>query len=161
TRIETGIGQLVGTLPYMSPEQVAGDPGEIDARCDVYALGVVLFEMLAGCLPHDLERCPIPEAARIILDKPAPRLGALTPAFRGDVETIVAKALEKDKARGYGSAAELASDIRRYLTGLPIEARRDSALYVLRKRLRRYRETVIAASSLLALMIVFTAIATF
>src|SRR5262249_45344532 len=138
----TRTGQLVGTLSYMSPEQVAADPAAVDARSDVYALGVILFELLAGRLPYPLEHLPLPEAARVIRDQEPSRLGSLDTRFRGDVETIVAKALEKDKARRYPSAGELAADLRRHLNHEPIRARPASALYQLRKFARRHKALV-------------------
>src|SRR4029077_10989036 len=116
----TRTGQLVGTLGYMSPDQVAADPAGLDGRSDVYALGVILFELLTGRLPYALEGLPLPEVARVIREKEPSRLGSLLPQFRGDVETIVAKALEKDRARRYQTAAELAADIRRHLSDEPI-----------------------------------------
>jgi WD40 repeat protein/predicted Ser/Thr protein kinase len=143
---QTEIGQMVGTLQYMSPEQVRADAAGVDARADVYALGVVLFELLSGRLPHDPRGASLAEMARLICEAPAPRLGTLERGMRGDVETIVGKALEKEPERRYQSAAELADDLRRYLDGRPIAARDDSALYVLRKRLRRYRGALIAGS---------------
>ena len=119
----TDLGQLLGTLPYMSTEQVGGDPLELDTRSDVYALGVILFELLAGRLPYALGR-QLTEAARIITEEEPPLLGAIDRAWRGDVEAIAAKALEKDKAARYQSAAELAADIRRYLAHEPIDGGR-------------------------------------
>lgn len=137
--MQTSAGQMIGTLPYMSPEQVAADPDQIDTRTDVYALGVVIYELLAGQLPHNLKNRPIPEAARVIRDEQPARLGSVSREFRGEVELIVAKAMEKDKSRRYASAAELAADIRRYLTGQPIWAKRDSGFYVMRKTLTRHK----------------------
>src|SRR5262249_2414292 len=75
----TRTGQLVGTLSYMSPEQVAADPAGLDQRSDVYALGVILFELLAGRLPYPLEHLPLPEAARLIREQEPARLGSLRP----------------------------------------------------------------------------------
>src|SRR5262249_44970144 len=103
----TEIGQLIGTLSYMSPEQVTADPAALDPRSDVYALGVLLFELLADRLPYRVEHLPLPEVVRVILEQEPSRLGSINRRFRGDVETIVAKALEKDKARRYASAGEL------------------------------------------------------
>ncbi len=138
----TRTGQLLGTPNYMSPEQVAGDPAAIDRRADVYALGVILFELAAHRLPYRLEDRPLAEAARLILEEDPPRLGSLDPELRGDVETIVAKALEKDPARRYPSAADLAADLRRWLAHEPILARPPSALYHLRKFARRNKALV-------------------
>jgi WD40 repeat protein/predicted Ser/Thr protein kinase len=138
----TKTGQLLGTPNYMSPEQVSGNPAAIDRRADVYALGVILFELLAHALPHQLTNRPLAEAARLILEQDAPRLGSINPELRGDVETIVGKALEKDPARRYPSAAELAADLRRWLAHEPIQARPPSALYHLRKFARRHKALV-------------------
>jgi WD40 repeat protein/predicted Ser/Thr protein kinase len=138
----TEAGQLIGTLNYMSPEQASGDPAAIDPRGDVYALGVILYELLAHRLPYILDDLPLPEAARVIREQEPSRLGSLDSHLRGDVETIVAKALEKDKARRYASAGELAADIRRFLKHEPIRARPTSALYQLRKFARRHKALV-------------------
>ena len=120
---QTDMGQLLGTLAYMSPEQVLADPYALDTRSDVYALGVILYELLAGKMPYTLSR-HLHEAVRTIqVTDPAP-LSAVSRVYRGDIETIVAKALEKDKERRYASAAGLAGDIRRYLNDEPIIARR-------------------------------------
>ncbi|MBK8915197.1 MAG: hypothetical protein IPM64_11470 [Phycisphaerales bacterium] len=152
TTMGTSVGQLIGTLPYMSPEQVLGDPGEIDTRSDVYALGVMLYELLAGRLPLDFRGCSMVEAARRIREEQPSRLGAVRRDLRGEIEIIVAKAMDKDRGRRYAGAGELAADLRRAVAGEPIEARRDSALYVLRKTLRRYRGAVVAAAAIVALL---------
>ncbi|MBC7835401.1 MAG: protein kinase [Phycisphaerales bacterium] len=159
TTLQTSVGQLIGTLPYMSPEQVAGDPAEVDTRSDVYALGVVLYQLLTGRLPHDVKSRSIPEAARVIRDEAPARLSSVNKALRGDVETIVAKSLEKDKSRRYQSAAQLGEDISRYLAGQPIAARHDSSLYMLRKQLRRYRGAVLAAMLSILALVAFASIA--
>lgn len=138
----TQTGQMLGTPNYMSPEQVITDPASIDHRADVYALGVILFELAAHRLPYQMENRPLPEAARLILEEDPPRLGSINPELRGDVETIVAKALEKDRARRYASAAELATDLRRWLANEPILARPPSALYHLGKFARRHKALV-------------------
>jgi WD40 repeat protein len=138
----TQTGQLLGTPSYMSPEQVGADSAAIDHRADVYALGVILFELLAHRLPLQQANRPLAEAARLILEEEPPRLGSINPELRGDVETIVAKALEKDKDRRYPSAAELAADLRRALDHQPIQARPPSALYHLRKFARRHKGLV-------------------
>jgi WD40 repeat protein len=134
----TRTGQLLGTPNYMSPEQVTGNPAAIDHRADVYALGVILFELLAHRLPYQLDNRPLAEVARLILEEEPPRLGSVHPELRGDVETIVAKTLAKEPARRYQSAAELAADLRRWLAHEPIRARPPSALYHLRQFARRH-----------------------
>lgn len=146
TTLQTSVGQLIGTLPYMSPEQVLADPAEVDTRSDVYALGVVLYQLLSGRLPLDLKSRSIPEAARLIRDESPARLSSVSKVFRGDIETIVSKAMEKSKARRYQSAADLAEDLRLHLAGRPINAKHDSALYVLRKQMKRYKGLVAAAA---------------
>lgn len=144
TSLRTAAGQLVGTLPYMSPEQIAGDPDALDIRSDVYSLGVMLYELLCGELPIDPGDTPLPEAVRRLTEEEPSRLGRRDVRFRGDIETIVAKALEKDPDRRYTSAAEFAGDLRRYLRDEPITARPTSRIYQLTKFARRNRALVIA-----------------
>ncbi len=155
TTLQTDVRALVGTIQYMSPEQVGGGDESLDHRSDVYALGVLLYEMLSGRLPYELKGRALPEAARLIRDEEPAPLSSIDRVFRGDLNTVVGKALAKDRAWRYGSAAELARDIRHYLAGEPIEARRDSSWYVLSKQLRRYRWAAAAAVFLAALVTVF------
>jgi WD40 repeat protein/predicted Ser/Thr protein kinase len=126
TLSQTRTGQLLGTLSYMSPEQLSAQPSVLDARSDVYALGVKIFELLAHRLPYQLDELPVHEVARVIGQQEPSRLGSIDRRYRGDLEVIVAKALEKKKTARYASAADLASDIRRYLRGEPIRARKVS-----------------------------------
>jgi tetratricopeptide (TPR) repeat protein/predicted Ser/Thr protein kinase len=158
TTLQTDIGQLIGTLPYMSPEQVAGDSRELDTRSDVYALGVICFELLTGRLPYELEAKTIPEAARTIAQEDPTRLSSINRVFRGDLDTIVAKALEKDRDRRYQSASDLAADIRRYLSDQPIAARPATAWYQLRKFARRNRVLVASLAGIAATLIVATVV---
>jgi tetratricopeptide (TPR) repeat protein len=142
TTVRTNVGQLIGTLSYMSPEQVAGDPQALDTRSDVYALGVIAFELLTGHLPYDLTGKPIPEAVRLIQEQDPRRPSAIRRTLRGDLETIVLRALEKDPARRYPSASDLAADVRRFLSDEPIAARPPSTFYQFRKFARRNRAAV-------------------
>ncbi len=153
TTMQTDVGQLIGTVPYMSPEQVTGDPKELDTRSDVYALGVIAYELLAGRLPYDLQRKMIHEAARIIREEEPTRLSSINRTLRGDVETIVAKALEKEKTRRYQSAESLASDIRRYLNDEPIAARPASTWYQAAKFAQRNRGLVTGLAAAFVLLI--------
>ena len=121
---------------------MTADPAAIDHRADVYALGVILFELAARRLPYPLENRTPAETARLIQEQDPPRLGGINAELRGDVETIAAKALEKDPARRYPSAADLASDLRRWLVHEPILARPPSALYHLHKFARRHKGLV-------------------
>jgi WD40 repeat protein/serine/threonine protein kinase len=154
--LHTDVGQLVGTLRYMSPEQCEGDSGEIDIRSDVYGLGVVLYELLSGQLPYDLTTTSPFDIPRVIRDVDARRLSSVDRSLHGDVETIVLKALEKDRERRYQSVADLGRDIHRYLDNEPIEAKRDSGWYVFRKTVSRHKAAVVVACSFLVLVIAST-----
>jgi serine/threonine protein kinase/tetratricopeptide (TPR) repeat protein len=141
----TQAGELVGTLPYMSPEQVGGDSTQVDTRSDVYALGLILYELLAERPAHVFDRVGLTDAARVIQEtEPAP-LSSVDRSFRGDIENIVAKAIHKDRHRRYQSAGEMAADLQRYLDDQPIVARSTSRIYQLRKFARRNRGLVVAA----------------
>ncbi len=150
----TESGTIRGTVPYMSPEQIRGDTDQMDLRTDVYSLGVLLYEMLTGELPYDLRRASLPEAARIICHEP-PRLRGRLPghALAGrEIETIVGKALEKDAAERYQSAAGFAEDVRRYLNNQPIVAQPPSTVYQLRKMVSRHKVGFGFAASILVLL---------
>lgn len=140
--LKTDIGQLIGTLPYMSPEQITGDHTQLDARSDVYALGVLLYELLTGRLPHDVRNRSLHDGIRIIREDEPTRLSSINARYHGDLDTITAKALEKSKERRYASASALAEDIRHFLSFEPIVARPTSTIYQLRKFARRNRTLV-------------------
>ncbi|MEM8758068.1 MAG: serine/threonine-protein kinase [Planctomycetota bacterium] len=151
--IHTAQGQLVGTLPYMSPEQLGGQPADVDTRSDVFSLGVLLFQLMSGKLPHDTTDRGLVEAARVIREDEPTRLSTLEPKLRGDIETIAALALNKDKSRRYQSAAALAEDIRRHLDGLTITARPPSAIYQLSRLAKRHKPAAIAATVALTALV--------
>lgn len=146
-------GQFAGSLPWASPEQVRGDLDAIDTRTDVYALGVLVYQLLAGRFPYDVSS-GLREAMDSILSAEPARLSALLPGVDGDVETIALKCLAKDPQRRYQSVGELGDDLRRYLAGEPIQARRDSAWYTLNRLLRRYRTAAIAGAAVLAVALI-------
>ncbi|MEM7246109.1 MAG: protein kinase [Acidobacteriota bacterium] len=139
TTQRTQSGLIMGTLCYMSPEQAMGRIGEIDERSDIYSLGVLAYELLSGQRPHELENLPLPEAVGLIRDVEPERLGSLDKTLRGDVTTLVAKALEKQPHRRYASARDFADDIRRFLQHEPIVARPPSKSYLLSRFARRHR----------------------
>lgn len=155
TTLQTDVGQLVGTLQYMSPEQCEADPSAIDARSDVYALGVVLYELVAGQLPYTVSKKHIFDGTQVIREHQPTKLSTINKTLRGDVETIVLKALEKDPARRYQSATDFAHDISSYLSGEAIAARPASAVYQIGLYARRNR----AKLSAVALVVLIAVIA--
>lgn len=150
-----GFHQLIGTLHAMSPEQCTS-PGDVDIRTDVYSLGVLLYEMIAGRRPHDLGRCSIPDAVRMITEVEPQPVSRLVPAAAGDLDAILAKAMDKDRERRYPTAAAFAADIRRYLADQPIDARPTSRLEQLRKFVRRNRALSFASLTAILLMVAGT-----
>jgi tetratricopeptide (TPR) repeat protein len=139
-------GHFMGSLPWASPEQAEGRTRDVDVRSDVYALGVVLYQLLTGSFPYDVGGSMRVALESIVSAEPAsPR--AKRPDIDDELETILLKCLAKEPDRRYQSAAELGRDLRRYLAGEPIEAKRDSAWYTVRKRLVRYRLATAAASA--------------
>lgn len=141
----TQTGQLLGTIPYMSPEQVSVDSRDLDARSDVYALGVVLFELLTGRLPYAVRDKTPYEAIRTIRETPAGRPSSVNPYLRGDLDAILDKALRKEPDSRYQSVDELRRDIQSHLDGEPIAARPASLLYQLQALSRRHRAATLAA----------------
>ena len=154
TTLQTDLGQLLGTTQYMSPEQCAADPNDIDTRSDVYSLGVMLYELLCERLPYDLSHVALHEATRVIREQTPPKPSGIDRMLRGDVETIVLKALEKDRDRRYQSAGDLGEDVRRCLRHDPIHARPPSIIYQLRTLARRHRAAVSALAALFGLILV-------
>jgi tetratricopeptide (TPR) repeat protein/predicted Ser/Thr protein kinase len=149
---QTDVGQLIGTLAYMSPEQVLADPLEVDTRSDVYALGMILYELLAKRLPYNTTG-NLHEVVHAIREEDPTRLGTVDRAYRGDIETIVAKALEKEKTRRYGSVTALSEDIRRYLQDEPIVARRPGTVYQLQKFARRNKALVAGVAAVFVALV--------
>jgi serine/threonine protein kinase len=121
--MHTEVGQLLGTLAYMSPEQCEGVPDTIDTRSDIYSLGVVLYELLCGRTPYDVAGMSVPKATRVICEANPERPGTIDRKLGGDLERVVLKALDKDRTRRYQSIGEFAEDIRRNLRGEPVSVR--------------------------------------
>jgi len=175
--LTTQLGNVIGTLEYMAPEQAGTTTEDIDTRADIYSLGVILYELLTGLRPFDAQRlrkAALLEAIRIIKEedpsKPSTRVSTseslpslaalrqmepkmLTRSIKGDLDLIVMKALEKDRNRRYDTANAFAGDVMHYLTDEPVYARPPSAWYRLSKFARRHRAVVIAAG-LIALTLV-------
>lgn len=138
----TDAGDLLGTIAYMAPEQVDGRSDHVTPRTDVYAVGVIGYQLLAGRLPHDVVGLPLGAAMRLVRDEEPARLGALRAELSGDLETIVAKAMEKEPDRRYASTAALRDDLASYLAHRPIVARPPSVFDRARRFTRRHRALV-------------------
>ncbi len=144
------------TPSYASPEQFLGLP--ITTATDVYALGLVLYELLTGVRPYSVDGLGASQAERVICDTIPTPLSASAPpevarALRGDLDTMVGKALAKEPARRYPTAADLAADLRRYLGGLPVEARPATLRYRASRFLRRHRIASVSAALVVAALI--------
>ena len=149
----TAMGQLLGTVPYMSPEQITGRE-VVDHRTDVYSLGVVMFDVLTGRLPYDLARTTIPEAARIIREVEPARLTSVDPTLSVDLQTIVERSLAKEPVRRYESMAEMAADLRRFLAGKDIVARPVSTLEHILRFVARHRALTFSVAFAFVVLVV-------
>jgi tetratricopeptide (TPR) repeat protein len=158
-RVLSTSGQLLGTIAYMSPEQAAGS-SDVDVRTDVYSLGVIFYEALVGRPPYPVDG-PLGDVLRRIEhddpDNPRSLVGQAAGGFKIDDETatILLKALEKEPPRRYQTAGDLARDLRHRLQNEPIEAKRASGLYMLKKTLRRYRWQAATAGGVLVMLLAF------
>jgi eukaryotic-like serine/threonine-protein kinase len=150
----TRTGDVVGTLNYMSPEQIGGDTAELDTRTDVYALGVVLYELLAGALPYDLSgksiTASIETVREVVPDRPSSRVGRAE--IDAGLDAITLKALAKEPDRRYASARALSDDLRRWLSDLAVEARVPSRAYRLRVLVRRHKLLVTSLMTIFVLL---------
>ncbi len=140
----TNPGQLVGTLRYMSPEQCEADPSRLDARSDVFSLGVILYELLLDEFPYDVPSNNVYQAAVAIRESAPHRPTSLQPALATDLETILLKAIEKEPERRYRSAGDLARDLRHYLADEPISARPPGSWETVGRVMRRHRVASVA-----------------
>jgi eukaryotic-like serine/threonine-protein kinase len=157
---ETRTAMRLLTPAYGSPEQLRGEPVTIAA--DVYALGIVLYRLLAGRMPYELEEKSLTEIERLVcaIDPPRASTIALTPRLqrrlRGDLDTILMTALRKEPAARYASVDRFADDLKRHVTGLPVLARGEHWAYRARKFTRRHRAGVVVAAVLVILLTGFT-----
>ncbi|HEY1376274.1 MAG TPA: serine/threonine-protein kinase, partial [Gemmataceae bacterium] len=181
----TAYGQMVGTPPYMSPEQAEMSGLDVDTRSDVYSLGVLLYELLTGTTPLEgkrLRQAGYAEMQRLIREedppRPSTRLSALGESatvlagnrgtdpkhlarlLAGDLDWVVMKALEKDRTRRYDTPGTFADDVARYLRREAVLARPPSAAYRLRKFAQRNRAAVLTAAAVAAALLLGTAVAT-
>ncbi len=153
----TTAGMVIGTIAYMSPEQAMGEPGAVDIRTDVYALGMIGYRMLTGDLPYEVTGHNIGHALQQICDVAPTPLSRYDRRYAGDLETIFQKALAKEKDNRYRNAAELSEDLRRYLDDEAILARRASVFADVRRFARRNR--ALFAAGIFAFVALLSAVA--
>jgi len=158
-------GQVVGTLPYLSPEQANGSAKLVDVRSDIYSLGVVLYELLVGERPYPVDGDRLSALANIVAREPVGVRKALAQKeyadslvhagdINDDLEKIVLKALEKEPFRRYQSADAFADDLTRYLAGEAVHAKSASRMYLLRKTVRKFRVSIAVVSAFILLLVV-------
>ncbi|MBM4113159.1 MAG: serine/threonine protein kinase, partial [Phycisphaerae bacterium] len=143
-------GHFLGSVPWASPEQASGAAGAADVRSDLYSLGVIAYRLLTEAMPYDTSGS-IGDALRAVAETPPAPPRLLGRPLGRDLETVLLKSLAKEPSRRYQSVGEFVADLRRALAGEPIDARRDSAWYLLRMAARRHRAAVAAALLLLAM----------
>ncbi len=148
-------GKVIGTLAFMSPEQASAQPGAIDVRADVYSLGMILYKVLTGDFPYAVDGSML-EILRNIQETEPTRPSRIVRNLNSEVEAILLKALAKEPTYRYQSAAELQHDVDYWLKGLPISARADSSIYMLRKLLARHRYTTTVVALLLIIVLSFS-----
>lgn len=155
----TRAGQVMGSLPYMAPEQLEGRSDEADARSDVYALGSIGYEILAGRLPHPgLSTSSLIEALMIVRREEPTPLGRVNRATRGDLSLVVMKALSSEPDRRYASASEFADDLDAVLTLRPVRARAPTRRYLLSRFVRRNRALSVAVAVVTVSLLVATVV---
>ena len=143
-------GQLIGTLAYMSPEQLLGTQTHVDVRTDVYALGVIAYEWLCAVLPYPSDRMSTLELIRCIDENDPAPINKVNTDLPADLSMAIMKALDKDLSRRYASAGEFADDLRRFLANEPVRARAATMNYVVKKFVRRNR-LLVASTALIVL----------
>lgn len=155
----TQAGQFMGTVAYAAPEQVAGSAREQDVRTDVYALGMILYRLVAGRHAYPIDGSMSDVLDRITRVMPGPPSG-INPRVGRELDTIVLKALAKDRDRRYQSAAELGDDVERLLAGEPVLARGTSRWYLVRKAAARHRLALSTVAGVVMLIVVFAGVMT-
>lgn len=150
----TVAGEILGTVPYMPLEQLSGQASSVDPRWDVYALGVIGYELLSGELPYPgMSKATVLTALQEVMSSAPVRLSKRLEVAKGDLETIVGKAMSQEREQRYGSAAELATDLENYIEKRPINARPPTVRYVMTLFVRRHRALTAAAVLVLLSMI--------
>lgn len=156
-RTLTVAGQILGTLPYMAPEQLAGEP--VDARGDVYALGVIAYELLGGQLPYPrLRTASAFEALDIVRAGDPPPLASLSRRAQGDLGEVVMKAIAPERERRYASVDALAADLRAVMEHRPVSARPPTPAYLIGRFVKRHRVLSAAVASIALVLIVATGV---